>query len=98
DVAATCGHDAGGHSAAKAERIANRHNPVADAWCLVCELHIGKVASAIDLDQRKVGSCIRADNLGTIGLTVICCDLDGLRLVHDVVVGHGISVGGDEEA
>ena len=73
-------------------------HPVADARRLVRKLDVRKVAAAVDLDQRNVGARIGADHLGRVGLAVVGGDLDGLRLVHDVVVGDGIAVGGDEEA
>ena len=43
DVAAARRHDAGGHGAAEAERIADREHPVADARRLVGELDVGEV-------------------------------------------------------
>ena len=51
----------------------------------------------LDLDQGNIGARIGTDYLRTIGLAVIGRDLDGLRVVHDVVVGHRIAIGGDEE-
>ena len=42
DVAAARRHDAGRHGAAEAERIADRHDPVADARRLVAERDVGK--------------------------------------------------------
>ncbi len=57
-----------------------------------------EVVAAVDLDQRQVGARIGADDLGGVGLAVVGRDLDGLGLVDHVVVGHGVAVGGDEEA
>ena len=65
---------------------------------LLGELDEREVAAAVDLDQREVGARIGADHLGGVGLAVVGGDLDALGLVDHVVVGHGIAVGGDEEA
>ena len=97
DVAAARRHDAGGHGAAETERIADREHPVADPRRLVGEPHVREVA-AVDLDQREVGARIGADHLGRIGLAVVERDLDGRGVLDDVVVGHGIAVGRDQEA
>src|SRR5262249_25533003 len=83
--------------AAKAERIADRDNPVADTRSLVGERDVGEVAAAIDLDEREIGAGIGADHLGAEGLAIVHHDLDGLRVVHDVVVGHRVAVRADEE-
>src|SRR4029077_6188089 len=82
DVAAAGGYDAGGHGAAEAERVADRHHPVAHAGGLLGEFHEWEVAAAIGLDQRDVGARIGADHLGTVGLAIVRYDLHGLRLVN----------------
>jgi hypothetical protein len=40
----------------------------------------------------------RSDHLGGVGLALVGGDLDHLGFVDDVIVGHGVAVGGDEEA
>ena len=97
DIAAAGGHDAGGHGAAESERIADREHPIADARRAVGKLHEREVL-AVDLDQGKVGARIGADDLRRIGLAVVGRDLHVLGILHDVIVGDGIAVGGDEEA
>ena len=57
-----------------------------------------EVRAALDLDQGEVGARIGADHLGGVGLAVVGRDLDLVGAVDDVVVGHGIAVGRDEEA
>src|SRR4029077_11237482 len=97
DVAAACRNYAGGHGAAETERIANRKHPIADVGRVISKLHVRKVA-ALDLDQSEVGALIGADDLGRIGLAVVGRDLKVLSVLHDVIVGHGVTVAGDEEA
>ena len=97
DIATARRNDAGRHGAAESERISNRQDPVSDARSLVRELGVGEVAAALDLDERQVGARIGPDHLGRVGLALIGCDLDGVGLVDDVIVGHGVAVRGDEE-
>jgi hypothetical protein len=76
DVAATGGDDAGRHGLAQAERIADRNHPVADSRRLIGELHIGKIAPALDLDQGEVGLLVGADHLGWLVSAVAACALE----------------------
>src|SRR5215831_6186599 len=69
-----------------------------DARRGVGELNEGEVTATIHLDQREVGTRISADHLGIISFAIISRDLHGLRLVHDVIVGHGITIGSHKEA
>ena len=96
DVAAARRHDAGSHGAPEAEGIAYRNHPVTDARRMVGKLHVREVV-AVDLDQSEVGALIGADDLGRIGLAVVSRDLNVLGVLHDVIVGDGVAVGGDEE-
>ena len=93
DVAATRRDDAGRHRAAEAERIADRDHPIADARGLVRQRHMREVGAPVDLDQRDIGLGIGADHLGGVGR-----NLDRLRMIDHVIIGHRIAIGGDEEA
>ena len=98
DVAAARRDDARRHGAAEAERIADGHHPIADLRRLVGELHEREVGLAVDLDQSEVGFGVGADHLRGVARTVIGRDLHRLGVIDDMVVGHRIAVGGDEEA
>ena len=63
----------------------------------VAERHGGKVVP-LDLEHRHVGLGIGADHLGLVGLAVVGRHLDLVGAVDDVIVGHDIAVGGDDEA
>ena len=62
------------------------------------ERDVRKVVAAVDLDQRKIGARIGADHARGIGPAVVGGDLDAGCPIDDVIVGHGIAVGRDEEA
>ena len=96
DVAATCRDDAIGDGAAKPERIADSKDQVANARGFVCEFDEREIAAPVDFDQRNIRALVGANDFGGICFSVIGCDLDGLRLVDHMVVGHGISVGTDK--
>jgi hypothetical protein len=74
------------------------NNPVANTRRRFRKLDVREIAAAIHLDEGKISARIGADHLGIISLAVIGRDLDGFRLVHDVVVGHGIAIAGDARA
>ena len=97
DVTAARRHDARGDGSAETERIADCDDPVADTRRRVSQLHIGE-RTALDLDQREIAARIGADDFRGVGLAVVGRDLNAFGLVHDVIVGHGITVGRDEEA
>src|SRR5690606_29120035 len=99
DVAAARRDDAGRDRAAEAERIADGHDPVADAHLAVIgEGDIGKLAVGIDLQHGKVGALVGADQLGLQLRAVIENDGEALAALDDVVVGDDVAVGGDDEA
>ena len=98
DVAALGRDNAGGHGAAKAVRIADRHHPVADSRHLLGETHERVVAGLVDLDHGDVGLRVGADDLGVEGLAVIHSHGDGLGVLHHMIVGDDVAVGGNEEA
>src|SRR6185437_7293612 len=57
-----------------------------------------KAGSTFDFDQGEIGARIGADHLGLIGTAVVGRHLNLARAIHDMVVGHRVAVGGDEEA
>jgi hypothetical protein len=64
------GDDPGRHGAADAERIADRHHPVADPSAGgVAEAHERQVGG-VDLEQREVGRGVAADQTRFIFLAV----------------------------
>ena len=88
---------------AEAERIADRHHPVAGLHLRrVAELHLGEVALRLDqLDQGAVGQRIAADDLGfvvDVGFLAEERDLDLGGALDDVVVGEDVAVLADHEA
>jgi hypothetical protein len=98
DVASLSRDDAGCHRAAKAVGVTDRDNPIADARNLACEIDIGKIRLATDLDERKVSLRVGADHFRRIDAAVISRDLNRRGVIDNVIVGHGIAVGGNEEA
>jgi hypothetical protein len=97
DVAATRRDDTGGDGATETERIADRKNPVTNPRRAIRQLHKWEIA-AVDFDEREIGARIGADNLGAMGLAVVGGDLNVFRIVHDVVIGHRVTVTRDEKA
>ena len=61
------------------------------------EFYVGKVV-AVDFYQRQVGTRVGTDHLGSKCLAVIGRDLNFVRVLDDVVIGHRVTVGGDKEA
>ena len=91
--------DARRHRVGQAERIAHRHDPVADAQALVvAELDAGQRRLAFDLEQRHVGRRICADHLGGEAAPVGQLDGDLLAGIHHMVVGDDITGLVDDEA
>ena len=96
--------DADGHGVAQAERVADRHDPVARLHLLrVAELrflqrrrrHLGQ------LDQRAVGQRVAADDLRRVAFRPAVAeeaDLDVFRVFDDVVVGEDEPALVDDEA
>ena len=65
DVAVARRHDAGGHRAAEAERIADRDHPFAEPQLVgIAEPHRLQRLVGLDPQQRDVGLLIAADQLG----------------------------------
>ena len=86
--------DAGGHRVLEAERVADRHHPLADAQRVgVAERDGGQVLGvALDLDQREVGLRVAADDLGLVLLAVRQLHDDLVGVLDDVVVGEDEAV------
>ncbi len=101
DLALLRRHDPGGHRARVAERVADRHDGVAD-------LDVGAVAErqrlelgvvGIDLEHRDVGRGVGADHLGVDEVAVLLeADLDVLGVADDVRVGDDRALLVDDEA
>ena len=92
------------HGVREAERIADRHHPVARLHLRrVAELHFDQVALRLvdQLDQRAVGQRIAADDLGLVVDVVFFAeevDFDLGRAFDDVIVGEDVAVLADDEA
>ena len=100
DIAAARRDDAGGHGAAEAERIADRHDPVADAdFAFVGEIDIGELAC-----RRSTFSTARSVRgsvpikLGVKLLAAVHHDREFGAALDHVIVGDEIAVLGNEEA
>ena len=99
DVAVARRDDAGRHRAAEAERIADRHHPVADAHLVgIAELHRHQRLRRLELQHREVGLLVDADQLGLDLGAVVEDDLDLVGIRDDVVVGDDDARGIDDEA
>ena len=98
DVAAARRDDAGGDGFAEAERIADRDDPIADARLMLGEFHVREGLVGVDLDEGNVGLRVGADDLGLVFGAIVGGDLHGLGVFDDVVIGHRVAVGRNEEA
>jgi hypothetical protein len=80
DVAAARGDDAGGDAAAEAERVADRHHPVAHLRVVgVAELHRVQRLVGLDAQHREVRARVRPQQLGADGGVVLEDDVDLVR-------------------
>ncbi len=83
----------------EAERIADRHHPLADSQVLgVAERRDRQVMLRVDLQQRDVALVVMADNLRNVVAPVLRGHRDFARTVDDVLVGQDVAVLGDDEA
>jgi hypothetical protein len=99
DVAAARRHDAGRHGAAQAERIADRHDRLADLHLArVSELDGGQRLVALDLEHGEIGLLVTAQQLGRQLAAVVQGHGDRVGLTGDVVVGHDDAGRIDDEA
>ena len=99
DVATHRGNDTGGHGAAKPERVADSHHPVADPNLVVVrECDIGEFARFLDFQECEVRARIGANEFGVEFGAVIHDDGVFRAAVDDVVVRHQIAVFRNEEA
>ena len=100
DVTAARRDDAGGDRRAEAERVADRHHPVADAGPVAVRPLDGREGSPslLDLEQRQVGLGIAADQLRRVVALVAERDRDLVGVGDDVVVGHHEAARVDDEA
>src|SRR5690606_27630304 len=101
NVAAARRDNADRNRAAKAERIADRHDPVADANLRrITEFHLLQLAQGwIDLEDRKVRLWVCAHKLGLQLAAIGEVDFDLVRVGDDVVVGDDDAfLGIDDEA
>ena len=98
DVAALGADDAAGDGFADAEGIADGEDAVADfGFRAVGEGDGGKIFR-VDFDDGEVGLGIAADDLGGEFAAVGERDRHEVGAVDDVVVGHHVAVGADDDA
>ena len=91
--------DAGGHGAAEAERVADGDDPIADPGDVgVAPFEEGKLVLAFDLQKRKVGLGVAADDLGRQMSPVLENDGDLVRPLDHVIAGHDVARGVYDEA
>src|SRR5262249_39509739 len=98
DITSARRDDSRSNRAVEAEGIAHGDDPIADSRSLLGEFYEGKVAPALNLDERKVGLRICADHFGGIGLSGIELDLNFVCLFDNVIVRDCVTVRTDEEA
>ena len=92
-------HDACGYRAAKAERIADGHNPVTDPGRLAAEIDIGKLAVGLDLQYRQIGPFIRTHQCrGFKFVTIIQHNGELRSVLNDMMVGDDVAVVANEKA
>ena len=84
---------------AQPERAADGNDPVADLGGLgIAERDERKGPVRLDLQQRKIGFGIAADQAGVIGLAVVEHYFDLVCVADHMVVGHHMPIGIDKEA
>ncbi len=100
DRAVQGGHDAGGGGVVIAERVADGHHVLADGELVgVGEFHSLQVARrVVELDDRKIGGGIGADERGGIHVAVGKRHLNLLGAGDHVVVGDDVAFGVDDGA
>ena len=92
DVAPLRRYDAGGYRAAKTKRVADGHDPIADARRPVFEIHVSEAGFSVDFDECEVSLGICADDFSGVDGAIIGRDLNRLRVIDNVIIGHGIAV------
>src|SRR5208282_3582370 len=99
DEASLGADDSGRHRMIEAERIADRHHPLADLQVTrVAKRRDGKIVLHVDLQQRDVALLVMPDNLRGVVVAVLQSYRDGPRTLDDVLVGQDVAVPGDDEA
>ena len=98
DIAALGRNDPCRHRAAESVGIADRDHPVADLGRPLRQGDVGIIARLLDLEEREIRLRIRSDHFGVENLAVVHGHGDGLRILHDVIVGHDVAVVRNEEA
>lgn len=96
DVTRLGGDDAGGDGGCEIERIAHGEYPFAYLEFIAIAEGECRQIVFIDFEKREVGGGVRADDGGGEGTFVVEYDLDFSRLVHHVVVGGDVAVGGND--
>ncbi len=92
DVAAARRDDPGRDGAAKPERVADRHYPVADLRrTAVAEADIRQRLIRVDLEDGEIGLGVAADHLGPILGFILQDHLDFFGVADHVIVGHDIT-------
>ena len=91
-------HDARRHRLLKAERAADRHDPLAHRQIVgVAQFHGSQPRSVLRLDDRDVGAGVGADDVCIVFLA-LDGDLQGVGALDYVVVRHDIAIGGKHHA
>ncbi len=90
--------DAGSNGSAQAKGIAHGDNPLSNFGFFFRKRDKRKLFIRAGLDEREVGLLVSPNNLCLKGFTFIGSDLNLLRIIDDVIVGHDIAVRRNEEA
>jgi hypothetical protein len=90
--------DAGGDRVVKAEGVAHRQHPLADLDGVGVTEARRLQAFGVDLDHGQVRLRVGTHDLGFVRAAVGQKDPDLRRVRHDVVVGHDVTVGANDEA
>ena len=99
NFATTSRDDAAGDCATKTEGIAHGKHPVADTQLVaVTESHIRHGLVSFDFNEREIGLGIATDEGRFHFSAVVLYNGDFLTALYDVIVGHGITISGDEKA
>ena len=86
----------------QSERITYGHDPLPHLQGVgIAELQIRQTLVGLYLQKSQIRFLVRAHHFGVVGLLAVSVaeqiDFDGVRAVNDVIVGHNIAVGGNDE-
>lgn len=99
DVAGKCAYDAVRDGAAElAERVADRHDLIADLKLVAVADESARKTGRLNLDDRDIAVGIGADQFRVVLSAILERDLDGVRAADDVVVRDDQTVGADDDS